>query len=325
MVCRPEGRTVQLTETGAGEMMDSVEPPARRAAVLGHPIGHSKSPALHRAAYASLGFDCSYEAIDLTEQQVPGFVAGLRNAGPGTPDWVGLSVTMPLKAALVPQMDQVSDLVGRLGVLNTVVVSRDEGRDSQGTVRLIGHNTDVAGIVGALRHAGARARAGAVILGGGGTAAAAVAALAELGAASVTICLRRPEKAAPLAELAAGFGLPCQVLPLQDAAGCLEAADIVVSTLPPRAADPVAAQLASEDGRGAGQARAGRVLLDAAYDPWPSRIAAVWQGRGGTIVPGIEMLIYQAVEQVRLFSGPLFRDAAGVTNVMCDAVEVPRR
>jgi shikimate dehydrogenase len=225
----------------------------------------------------------------------------------------------------VPQMDHVSDLVGRLGVLNTVVVSRDEGGDSQGTVRLGGHNTDVAGIVGALRHAGARAQAGAVVLGAGGTAAAAVAALADLGAASATICLRQPEKAAPLVELAAGFGLPCRVLPLQAAAGCLEAADIVVSTLPPRAADPVAAQLAQEDGRGAGQARAGRVLLDVAYDPWPSRIAAVWQGRGGTIVAGIEMLIYQAVEQVRLFAGERFTNAAEVTNVMCDAVGASRR
>jgi shikimate dehydrogenase len=210
-------------------------------------------------------------------------------------------------------------------VLNTVVVSRDEGDAGQGAVRLSGHNTDVAGIVGALRHAGARAGAGAVVLGGGGTAAAAVAALAGLGAASVTICLRRPEKAAPLVELAAGFGLPCQVLPLQAAAGCLGTADLVVSTLPPRAADPVAVQLAPEDGRGAGPALAGRVLLDVAYDPWPSRIAAAWQGRGGTIVAGIEMLIYQAVEQVRLFSGPLFRDADRVTNVMCDAVGVPRR
>ena len=324
MVCRPVRRPVQLMDTGTGSGAEHREP-ARRAAVLGHPIGHSKSPALHRAAYASLGFDCSYEAIDLTEQQVPDFIAGLRAAGPAGPDWVGLSVTMPLKAALVPQMDEVSDLVRRLGVLNTVVVSRGEPGAGPGAVRLSGHNTDVAGIVGALRHAGARAGGNAVILGGGGTAAAAVAALAGLGAASVTICLRQPAKAVQLVELAAGFALPCQVLPLQDAAGCLEAADLVVSTLPPRAADPVAAQLALDDGGSARPAQAGRVLLDVAYDPWPSRIAAVWQGRGGTIVAGIEMLIYQAVEQVRLFSGALFHDAAGVTNVMCDAVGVPRR
>ncbi|NKX54066.1 shikimate dehydrogenase [Arthrobacter mobilis] len=294
--------------------------PKYRAAVLGHPIGHSKSPVLHRAAYAHLGFDCSYEAVDLTEQAAAGFVADLRAAS-GTPCWAGLSVTMPLKAALVPHMDQVSSLVERLGVLNTVVISHDGG----GSVQLSGHNTDVAGIVGALGHAGAPAGAHAAILGAGGTAAAAVAALAELGAAAVTVCLRDPRKAAGLAELAAGFGLPFRVRPLDEAAACLGTADIVVSTLPPRAADPVADQLAAAgilpDGRG----HAGKVLLDAAYDPWPSRIAAAWQAGGGTIVAGIEMLIYQAVEQVRLFSGPLFRDPAAVTNVMCDAVGVARR
>ncbi|MFD1213424.1 shikimate dehydrogenase, partial [Arthrobacter sp. GCM10027362] len=121
----------------------------------------------------------------------------------------------------------------------------------------------------------------------------------------------------------AGFGLPCQARPLDEAAESIGAADIVVSTLPPRAADPVARRLAEETGRRPD--RAGKVLLDVAYDPWPSRIAAVWHAQGGTIVAGIEMLIYQAVEQVRLFSGPLFRDAAAVTNVMCDAVGVPRR
>ncbi|NKX51502.1 shikimate dehydrogenase [Arthrobacter deserti] len=310
--------TCWSAEDAAGSAERQAHRPARRAAVLGHPIGHSKSPALHRAAYASLGFDCGYEAIDLTEQAVDGFIAGIRD--PGAPDWAGLSVTMPLKAALVPHMDEVSDLVGRLGVLNTVVVSRDAG----GRVRLSGHNTDVAGIVGALRHAGAPETARAVVLGAGGTAAAAVAALAQLGAVSVTICLRAPEKAAALAGLAAGFGLPCEVLPLEAAAGCLEAADVVVSTLPPRAADPLAGELELEDARVVPD-RGGKVLLDVAYDPWPSRIAAAWQAQGGTIVAGIEMLIYQAVVQVRLFSGPLFHDAAAATNVMCDAVGVPRR
>ncbi|MFD1214738.1 shikimate dehydrogenase family protein, partial [Arthrobacter sp. GCM10027362] len=166
-----EGRPVQLTPGTAPQAPAARPGPKYRAAVLGHPIGHSKSPALHRAAYASLGFDCSYEAIDLTEEELPGFVAGIRAAGPGTPAWAGLSVTMPLKAALVPQMDAVSPLVERLGVLNTVVIHRDDADGSGGTVRLTGHNTDVAGVAGALGHAGAPARARAVILGAGGTAA----------------------------------------------------------------------------------------------------------------------------------------------------------
>ena len=118
---------------------------------------------------------------------------------------------------------------------------------------------------------------------------------------------------------AAAVGLPLQVLPLAAAAPAVAAADVVVSTLPPRAADGLAAEFQS------GGATAHGVLLDAAYDPWPSRIAAAWADAGGTVVPGLEMLLYQAVEQVRHFtraSGPL---PPKVIDVMCDAVGAPRR
>ena len=103
----------------------------------------------------------------------------------------------------------------------------------------------------------------------------------------------------------------------------MAAADVVISTLPPRAADALAAELAQACGS-APERRAG-VLLDVAYDPWPSRIAAAWQDAGGTVVPGLEMLIYQAVEQVRHFTGLGEAVTAEVIDVMCDAVGAPRR
>src|SRR5690606_20326102 len=106
-----------------------------RAGVLGHPIGHSKSPALHAAAYRVLGLDVDYRAHDVRPEQLAGFVAGLRTADPAAVDWLGLSVTMPLKAAMVGLMDSVSSRVERLGVLNTVVRAGDGA--------LTGHNTDV--------------------------------------------------------------------------------------------------------------------------------------------------------------------------------------
>jgi len=118
---------------------------SRRAAVLGHPIGHSKSPALHLAAYARLGEDIGYSAIDVTEEGLPAFMATVR----AQEGWRGLSVTMPLKTAMVREVDEVRGVGRVLGVINTVVFE-GEGESA----RRIGYNTDVTGIVNALRNAG---------------------------------------------------------------------------------------------------------------------------------------------------------------------------
>lgn len=288
-----------------------------RAAVLGHPISHSKSPALHRAAYAQLGADLAYETVDVTVEALPAFLAEVR----GDDRWRGLSVTMPLKAAMAAAVDEVRGVARQLGVVNTVAF--EPGTAPGAAVRLVGYNTDVAGIVNALRYAGVAAEPSAVILGGGGTAAAAAAALQELGAPAAAVYVRDTSRAAEVRAAAAALGLALQVLPLSTAAPAVAAADVVVSTLPPRAADGLAAELAREfaDHRTA----AAGVLLDAAYDPWPSRIAAAWTAAGGTVVPGLEMLLYQAVEQVRYFTGHNGPLPAEVIDVMCDAVGAPRR
>ncbi|MEV8040256.1 shikimate dehydrogenase [Arthrobacter sp. NPDC080082] len=281
-----------------------------RAAVLGHPIGHSKSPALHRAAYAALGVDIGYEAIDVTVDALPGFLSTVR----AEDSWRGLSVTMPLKAAMAAAVDEVRGVGETLGVVNTVALEPGPAGP-----RLVGYNTDVAGIVNALRYAGAPDAPTAAVLGGGGTAAAAVAALRDLGTASATVFVRDAVRAADVRAAAAGVGIDLQFRPLVEAARELPGYDVVVSTLPPRAADGTGADLAA-----AGAATPG-ILLDAAYDPWPSRIAAAWTAGGGTVVPGLEMLLYQAIEQVRLFAavdGPM---PAEVIDVMCDAVGAPRR
>jgi len=281
-----------------------------KAAVLGHPISHSQSPALHRAAYARLGVDIGYSAIDVTVPQLPAFMEAVR----AEPGWRGLSVTMPLKTAMVAEVDEVRGVAGILGVVNTVVF------ESNGTsTRRIGYNTDVAGIVNAVRHAGVASAPSAVILGGGGTAAAAIAALKDLGAPSTDVYVRDTGRAAEARAAAEGVGLPIRVLPLSGAATAMAAADVVISTLPPRGADTLADELAGLHAVTPG------VLLDVAYDPWPSRIASVWQGGGGAVVPGLEMLLYQAVEQVRFFSGLGGDVTADVIDVMCDAVGAPRR
>ena len=281
-----------------------------RAAVLGHPISHSKSPALHNAAYAKLGIDISYTAVDLTERTLPGFMQEVRRQE----GWRGLSVTMPLKTAILQEVDEVRGVAQVLGVANTVAFEEaGEG------VRRVAYNTDVAGIVDAVRNAGAVPAPSAVILGGGGTAASAVAALKLLGAGSVQLFVRDPSRVQEARAAAAGVGVELAVRQLAEAAGPTAAADVVISTLPPRAADGLAGELAAAGGRTPG------VLLDVAYDPWPSMIASAWQAGGGSVVPGLEMLLYQAVEQVRLFSRLGDEVNASVIDVMCDAVGLPRR
>lgn len=281
-----------------------------RAAVLGHPISHSKSPALHLAAYSRLGVGISYTAIDVTEQLLPPLMRQIRHQ----PGWRGLSVTMPLKTAMLGQVDEVRGVAGILGVVNTVSFE-----ERGGDTLAIGSNTDVAGIVNALRHAGTGTAPSAVVLGGGGTAAAAVAALKELGAGHAEVFVRDTSRTAEVRAAAESLQVALAIRSLAEAARPAAEADVVISTLPPRAADGIAAEMAALRTAMPG------VLLDVAYDPWPSLIASVWQAGGGTVVPGLEMLLYQAVEQVRLFSRLDEEVNASVIDVMCNAVGLPRR
>ncbi|WP_460433356.1 shikimate dehydrogenase family protein, partial [Angustibacter speluncae] len=162
----------------------------RRAAVLGSPVAHSLSPALHAAAYRSLGLDdWSYEAVEVREADLPAFLDGLDHG------WAGLSLTMPLKRAVLPLLDEVSPLAGLLGVVNTVTfgpaVDADAGTDPRWTDPGLrtrrGDNTDVAGIVEAVREAGTTSPGGQVVLlGAGATALSALAAARELGLGDAT-------------------------------------------------------------------------------------------------------------------------------------------
>ncbi|WP_010525642.1 shikimate dehydrogenase [Nesterenkonia sp. F] len=291
--------------------------PIARAAVLGSPIGHSLSPALHGAAYAHLGLAAQYTRRDVDVEGLDAFLRAA-DADPSGPPWLGWSVTMPLKAAMVEHMDAVSERVRRLGVLNTVV-HRDGRRR--------GENTDVDGIVAALREAGPEglrpAGGGAsgafVIVGAGATAAATLAAAAELGFAEVRCHARAPERAEALRPVGETLGLRLSTLPLEDLVDDLAgrgehpAPAAVVSTLPPGAADGLAEQIAASSaapGAAGAPSTAGVPLLDVAYDPWPSRLATAWESLGGAVVSGLSMLLHQAVAQIDLFTAATRRPAA---------------
>ena len=185
---------------------------SRRAAVLGHPIAHSLSPALHRAAYAALGLDgWRYDALDVTQDELGPFVAGLDAT------WAGLSLTMPLKRAVRPFLVRESDLARDVGAVNTVLVGPDG---------LEGYNTDVHGIVEAFGECGVSAvgadgappRRRAAVLGGGATAASAVAALQELGCPDPVVHVRSPERAGDLTAAARRLGVEPRLAPFDPAA-----------------------------------------------------------------------------------------------------------
>jgi len=249
--------------------------PVRRAAVLGSPIAHSLSPALHRAAYASLGLDWTYDAIEVDAEALPAFLAALDAT------WAGLSLTMPLKSAVIPLLDEVDPTARALASVNTLLPGAGGWR---------GTNTDVYGITQALTTAGLLADPStATVLGSGATARSAVAALARLGVARVTVCARRPEAATEVAALAGVLGMEAVTAGLEPLPTLLDA-DVVVSTLPGEAASAWSTGAALAEG----------ILLDASYHPWPTPLVEAWGGYA--VASGRDMLLWQAVEQVRLMT-----------------------
>ena len=279
-----------------------------KAAVFGQPIAHSKSPALHRAAYAALDVPIDYQCLEAGAGQAPELAERMREEA----GWRGASVTMPLKNVMVPLMDSVSERVQRLGVLNTIVVSQASGR-----VHLRGENTDVDGIIRALAEAGAQHVNTVAVLGAGSTATAATEAFQAMGATTVDYVVRDAGRATGVIELATELGCTATAIDVAAAGQDLNRYDAVVSTLPPRAADALIADLQLQ------KLRPGTALLDAAYDPWPSALATAWEAAGGMVIGGLSMLLHQAVEQVKMFSGVTEADWGQVTNVMCDAVGLP--
>jgi shikimate dehydrogenase len=260
---------------------------AARLAVLGSPIAHSRSPVLHRAAYEVLGLDWSYEAVDVGRNQLAEFVRSRDDS------WRGLSLTMPLKLEILPLLQHVSELARETGSANTVLF------DGHG-VR--GFNTDVYGLEqGFLRHGRTSLRS-VLILGGGATAASGLVASARLGARTVFVGVRSPEKAQGLRDVGRAQGVDVQVRSLDDLLQVDEALDAVISTLPNGAGVEVA--LDPDTVRAA-------TLFDVAYSPWPTPLVESWQGE--SVIGGLEMLVLQALAQVRIFvagdpDAPLERD-----------------
>ncbi|NYE46546.1 shikimate dehydrogenase [Spinactinospora alkalitolerans] len=254
----------------------------RRAAVLGSPIAHSLSPVLHSAAYAELGIarEWSYERFECEEAGLAAFLDGCDES------WAGLSLTMPLKRLALSLADEVEEPAAAVGGANTMVFRGG---------RRHAYNTDVAGIVAALREAGVHAVRSAVILGAGATAASALAAVRELGATepgAVTALARYLGRTAELAEAAERMSAAIGFAPLSEIDTHLDV-DLVVSTVPAGAADAYAPAVAAS--------RA--AVFDVVYAHWPTALARAVTAAGGTVVGGFPMLLHQAGAQVELMTG----------------------
>ena len=243
-----------------------------------HPAGHTRSPAMHSAAFRALGLDAVYLAFDVPPEALGAAIAGARALGLRQ-----LAVSLPHKRAVMAHLDDVDDTARRIGAVNTV--TRRDGK-------LHGANTDWIGAVRALESEANLDGARAVVLGAGGSARAVVFGLLQRGA-RVTVLNRTRVRAESLAaELGAeGAGelgdlarTPHDVLVNTTSVGLRAEASPVDAT----AIDP------------------GAVVMDAVYDPERTRLLRDAESRGARVVPGKWMLVHQAAEQLALWSG---RDA----------------
>ncbi|MFB8210262.1 shikimate dehydrogenase [Streptomyces sp. NPDC056010] len=250
-----------------------------RAAVLGSPIAHSLSPVLHRAAYAELGLDhWSYSRFEVDEQTLPGFIERLDGS------WAGLSLTMPLKRAVIPLLDGITDTAASVEAVNTVVFGEDGRRT--------GDNTDIPGMVAALRERGVDKVESAAILGAGATASSALAALAGICAGPVTAYVRSAARADEMRGWGERLGVDVRIADWAEADRALNA-PLVIATTPAGAADALAGAVPERPG----------TLFDVLYEPWPTRLASAWADRGGAVVGGLDLLVHQAVLQVEQMTG----------------------
>ncbi len=232
---------------------------------------------LHRAAYATLGLDWRYDAHEVDSVGLPGFLDGLDGS------WRGLSLTMPLKRAVLPLLDELSETARRAGGANTVVLH--DGRRS-------GHNTDVPGVSAALRERYDGPVDRALVVGGGATAASALLGLVDLGCREVTLLVRDEARAAETVAAAARHPR-APALDVRRIGEPVAPVDVLVSTVPAAAQSTDVLALAE----------AATAVFDVIYDPWPTPLAGAAVASGRVLVSGLDLLVHQAVRQVELMTG----------------------
>lgn len=282
------------TVTDSGTVTDArLELPRdARLAVLGSPISHSKSPAIHAAAYSVLGLNWQYDRHELVASELESYLAMLGE------DYRGLSLTMPLKEEAHRLARVLDPIAEQSGVVNTLFRVAGVGASAAWA----GFNTDVGGLASAISREGLDATR-TIVFGAGATAVSAVLAARSLGAERISVFARRIEAAAALAARFDGCAGPAGT-PVPVAAGELfaplggEATDaaaasdatLIISTLPGHGIEWQRVPLVGS-----------AATFDVAYDPWPSPLAELTREAGTPVFSGVGMLIEQALLQIRIF------------------------
>ncbi len=253
----------------AGPVSEAITAATRLCGIVLHPAGHTRSPAMHNAAFAAAGVDAAYIAFDVPPDDLPDAIAGVRALG-----LAQIAVSIPHKEAVIDLIDDVDDEAHRIGAVNTVTRRED---------RLVGSNTDWIGSNRALERETQLAGKRAVVLGAGGAARAVVFGLIERGA-EVHVLNRTVDRAERLAQQLGAKGAGA----IEDLTGLDH--DILVNT--------TSVGLRSDDSPvPAAALRAGSVVMDAVYDPETTRLLRDAADRGARPLGGKWMLIYQAAAQ----------------------------
>ncbi len=259
----------------------------RLLGVIGHPVGHTLSPKMHNAAFATSGLDYVYVPMDVRPEDLPAAVSGLRALG-----FRGFNVTMPHKEAILPLLDELDEAAEVSGAVNTVVV---EGRGLRGT------NTDGSGFVEACAESGVGFEGVRVLLVGAGGAAAAIAvAVLGEGTRELRILNRSRGRAEKLQERLWGVypGAGISVHDAADPEGAARGADAIVNAtyLGMNDDDPLPVP--------AGCLGTNTAVCDAVYRPGgETRFVRLARERGLRAVPGGRMLLYQGVQAQRIWTG----------------------
>ena len=244
-----------------------------KAAVLGSPVAHSLSPTLHMSAYRALGIEGEYTAIEIKSDQLRSFLLSLDR------DWRGFSLTMPLKEEVLKLANEVDPLANSIQSANTLIRTAQVWRAT---------TTDVKGFQEALHAHGVDEFTKVLIIGSGATARAAAAAVDQRNREIQVIHRNHGRegamrKAAPYSSI--------EFLPWQ---APLPVADLTINTTPAGVADHFASQITSTPSG---------LFFEALYNPWPTKILNHWRRNGGKVIDGLDLLIYQGIEQIELMTG----------------------
>ena len=249
-----------------------------RAAVLGSPISHSLSPRLHKAAYKYLGITGEYVSFDVPSGALQNFLSDKKS------EWTGFSLTMPLKEEALACAEMVDPLVRKIGCGNTLL-----NRDGKWNL----YSTDVLGFQNSWKAKHVNIPSSVLIIGSGATARAAAAAFDNENT-QIQILHRNIDRE-PSMQSAVSFST-LEFHAWNDKID-LKKFDLIINTTPKFVLDQLSAEIKDKPTG---------VFFDVIYDPWPTEFAKIWASNGGEIINGVELLIAQGVEQVRIFTGQDF-------------------